>query len=71
MVFKQMKIPYVSLPVKLRDSRFKIFDLSEMAPDVKALCIKSTSLESIFFVKDKNWNSYSNQVHLDCNHLIS
>ena len=37
----------------------------------KALCVKSTSLHEILFqaVKDKNRNSYLNQVHLDNNPL--
>ena len=38
---------------------------------VKALCLKSTSLHGnyLFPAKDKNRNSYSNQVHLDNNRL--
>ena len=34
---KQMKIPYVSLPTKLWNSRFRILNLSEMTPGVKPL----------------------------------
>ena len=52
--------------MKLQNLQLKISEW----PQVKALGIKSTSLETIFFpLKEENQNSYLNQAHLDNNHL--
>ena len=53
-----------------------IHETSELAikilewPQINALCIKSTSRETVFFsVKEENRNSHLNQAYLDNNHL--